>query len=172
MDTIQRLTAQEASAVISQLVSLLQNAVDHGASVGFIRPLTDEIAQKYWEDVIAEIEYGSRILLVTSRDGMIIGSVQLGLCTRQNGLHRAEVQKLFVHTSWRCRGIAKALMNAIEEEARIEGRSLLYLDTEPGKPAEVMYERMGWTRVGEIPEYACNPDGDLHSTVIFFRKIT
>ena len=63
-------------------------------------------------------------------------------------------------------------MSAVEEEARTEGLSLLYLDTEPHKPAAAMYEQMGWIRAGEIPEYACNPDGGLHGTVIFYRKIS
>ena len=171
MQDIQRLTADEARGALPQLIALLQDAVHDGASIGFTQPLLADVAERYWQDVCREVEQGSRILLATRRDDVVVGSVQLGLCTRPNGLHRAEVQKLFVHTKWRRQGIARALMAAIEQEARAAQRSLLYLDTEPHKPAAVMYEQTGWIRVGEIPGYACSPDGHLHGTVFFYRTI-
>lgn len=171
MQGIQRFSANEARNALPQLVALLQDAVHDGASIGFTQPLSDDVASRYWQDVFREIEQGSRILLATRREGVVVGSVQLGLCSRPNGLHRAEVQKLFVHTRWRRQGIARSLMAAIELEARAAGRSLLYLDTEPHKPAAAMYEQTGWIRVGEIPGYACSPDGHLHGTLFFYRKI-
>lgn len=169
---IERLTEPQARPLLPQLIGLLQDAVHHGASVGFVQPLTGEVAEKYWQDVLREIGQHSRILFVAYRDGVVVGSAQLALCTRQNGLHRAEVQKLLVHTQWRRQGIATALMAAIEQTALAERRSLLYLDTEPNKPAAAMYEQSGWIRVGEIPGYACSPDGHLHSAVIFYRNIS
>jgi acetyltransferase len=171
MQDIQKLTAAEGRDVLLQLVALLQDAVHGGASIGFTQPLPAEVAERYWHDIFREVEQGSRILLATRREGVVVGSVQLGLCTRPNGLHRAEVQKLFVHTRWRRQGIARALMAAVEQEARAVRRSLLYLDTEPHKPAAAMYEQTGWIRVGEIPGYACSPDGHLHGTVFFYRVI-
>ena len=171
MQDIQRLTADEARGALSQLVALLQDAVQDGASIGFTQPLHADVAEQYWQDVFREVAQGSRILLVTQRGGVIVGSVQLGLCTRPNGLHRAEVQKLFVHTRWRRQGIARALMVTIEQQARAARRSLLYLDTEPHKPAAAMYEQTGWIQAGEIPGYACSPDGHLHGTVFFYRTI-
>lgn len=171
MQNIQRLNADEARAVLPQLIALLQDAVHDGASIGFTQPLDAEVAERYWQDVIREVSQGSRILLAARRDGVVVGSVQLGLCLRQNGLHRAEVQKLFVHTRWRRQGIAKILMQSVENEASGAQRSLLYLDTEPHKPAAAMYEQTGWIRVGEIPGYACSPSGHLHGALIFYRKI-
>ena len=171
MQDIQRFTADEARAVLPQLVALLQDAVHDGASIGFTQPLLADVAESYWQDVLREVAQGSRILLAARREGVVVGSVQLGLCTRPNGLHRAEVQRLFVHTRWRRQGVASALMAAIEQEARAAKRSLLYLDTEPHKPAAAMYEQTGWIRVGEIPGYACSPDGHLHGTAFFYRTI-
>jgi acetyltransferase len=171
MSDIERLTADQARVLLPELVALLQDTVDDGASVGFLRPLSTEIAERYWLEVIRDVAEQSRILLVTRRDGVVIGSVQLGLCTKPNGVHRAEVQKLLVHTGSRRRGIGRRLMAAIEEQARLAQRTLLYLDTEPDKPAHEMYERSGWLRAGEIPDYARTPDGQLHSTFLFYRRV-
>lgn len=171
MHTIRKLTAEEGLDLLPQLVALLQDSVCHGASVGFTLPLTNEVAERFWHDIFREVGNGNRALLAVSQNDAVVGSVQLALCTRPNGLHRAEVQKLFVHTSCRRQGIATALMNAIEREARYARRTLLYLDTEPAKPAAKMYEQMGWNLVGEIPDYASTPDGDLHGTAIFYRKL-
>jgi acetyltransferase len=171
MQEIQKLTADEALNVLPQFVTLLQDAVHGGASIGFTQPLPANVAERYWQDVFRDVGQGSRILLAARREGVVVGSVQLGLCMRPNGLHRAEVQKLFVHTQWRRRGIARTLMTAIEQEARAARRSLLYLDTEPHKPAAAMYEQTGWIKVGEIPGYACSPDGHLHGTAFFYKPI-
>ena len=171
MSAIQKLTAESAAPVLPQLIALLQDAVGHGASVGFITPLSGEVAGRYWQDVIREVAQGARVLLVAEREGVVAGTVQLGLCLRPNGLHRAEVQKLLVHTRWRRQGLARALMQAAEDEARQAGQSLLYLDTGPHQPAAALYEQMGWTLAGEIPGYAATPDGELHSTTFYYRNI-
>jgi acetyltransferase len=171
MHTIEKFTPEQTEQAQEDLVDLLQDAVHDGASVGFVSPLPREVARQYWHDVIQDIHQGSRLLLVLRIGGRVVGSVQLDLCMRPNGTHRAEVQKLFVLTSARRQGFGRALMAAIEQEARNARRSLLYLDTETQKPAETMYRRLGWLLVGEIPDYASSPDGHLRGTTIFYKKI-
>jgi GNAT superfamily N-acetyltransferase len=171
MSAIERLSAEHARLALPELVALLQDVVHDGASVGFLRPLADDQAKRFWHDIIRDVNDGSRVLLVTRREGRIIGTAQLALCMKPNGPHRAEVQKLMVHTAWRGQGIAKALMATIEAEARAANRSLLCLDTEADKPAETLYERSGWVRMGEVPDYACSREGELHDVVFFYRRI-
>ena len=169
---LERLTAAQAKAALPQLTSLLQDAVQHGASIGFLRPLASDTAERFWNEIISDVANSSRILLVIREGDSVIGTVQLGLCQKPNGLHRAEVQKLFVHSKARRRGFGQVLMSAVEKEARAANRSLLYLDTEPDQPAEEMYRKLGWTLAGSIPDYARNPDGQLHPTALYFKKLT
>jgi acetyltransferase len=171
MHTIEKFTPEHTEQAQDELVELLQDAVHDGASVGFVSPLPREVARQYWHEVMQDVRQGSRVLLVLRIGGRVAGSVQLDLCIRPNGTHRAEVQKLFVHTSARRKGFGRALMAAIEQEARNARRSLLFLDTETHKPAEAMYRQLGWIPVGEIPEYALSPDGHLRGTMIFYKKI-
>jgi len=168
---IDRLSGQQAKALLPQLAALLQDAVDSGASIGFLPPLTSEMAEDYWTGALKEVAQGSRFLLVASEAGEIMGAVQLELATRQNALHRAEVQKLVVHRRFRNRGIARLLMSAVESAAREAGRTLLVLDTQRGSAAEQLYAKYGYTRAGIIPQYARSAAGALEDTVLFYRLL-
>lgn len=171
MHKSESLSEEQARPLLPQLVELLRDAVHHGSSVGFLPPLACETAEAYWLETLYEVGQGRRILLVACEGGEVKGSVQLALATRQNGLHRAEVQKLLVHTRFRNRGVARSLMAAAEEAARAAGRTLLVLDTEQGSVAERLYERCGYTRAGVIPQYALAADGSLITTVVFYKLL-
>jgi ribosomal protein S18 acetylase RimI-like enzyme len=98
--------------------------------------------------------------------------VQLGLETRANGRHRAEVQKLMVLPECRLRGIAAKLMTGIEAEARKRGVRLLFLDTSEGDSgATAFYSKNAYTYVGGIPDYALDPDGKPSKNAIFYKQL-
>ena len=46
------------------------------------------------------------------------------------------------------------------------------LDTVTGSDAERLYQRLGWTRVGVVPDYAHWPDGGLCDTTFFYKRLT
>jgi acetyltransferase len=52
------------------------------------------------------------------------------------------------------------------------GRQLLVLDTRLGDAAERLYARMGYRRVGVIPNFASSSAGTLDTTVIFYRDLS
>ncbi|MEH0168089.1 GNAT family N-acetyltransferase [Roseateles microcysteis] len=159
-----------ARSWLARLNALLVDAVDQGASIGFLAPLSPHEANDYWEDVIARLGHEQRLVLLIAGQ-RLLGSVQLSLCSRANGRHRAEVQKLFVHSSARGHGHGRRLMRAVEAEARAAGRSLLVLDTEAGSLAETVYRRLGWSHAGEIPAFAASPDGELRTTALYFKLL-
>jgi acetyltransferase len=160
-------------ARLREFESLLIDAVEHGASIGFMLPLESDEAEAYWRGVARQIESGHKVLLVAlGADGTLLGSGQLAFELRANGRHRAEVQKLMVRHAARGRGIGAALMHALEAEAQRAGRTLLFLDTSVGASGAVrFYEKLGYTFVGGIPDYARDPDGALAPNAIFFKRI-
>ena len=111
------------------------------------------------------------MLLAAFLEGELVGTVQVALAQQPNSPHRAEIAQLLVRRSARRRGIAERLMAAAEQEALAEGKTLLVLDTVTGDAADRLYVRLGWTRVGEIPDYALYPDGRPCATTIFWKKL-
>ena len=153
------------------LGDLLADAVESGASVGFVAPFGPREAAGWWQSIAADIEAGRVILLVARDAGRIVGTAQLRLAPLPNAQHRAEVAKVLVHRDARRRGIARRLLAAIEDVARREGRTLLVLDTISGSEADRLYRSLGWTEVGSVPNYAAMPDGALAPTTFFYREL-
>jgi len=168
---IVRLDAASFEAAIDTFAALLAEAVEGGASVGFYSPFTTAEAAAWWRGLSAGIADGSIVHLAAKVDGRIVGCVQLHLAAKANQAHRGDVAKLLVARAARGRGIAKALMRAIEDQARVHGRWLLVLDTAEGSDAEFLYRRLGWTALGAIPEYAGNPDGSFCDAMFFYKKL-
>ncbi|KSP94749.2 GNAT family N-acetyltransferase [Pseudomonas aeruginosa] len=169
--TIRRLAAEEALARLDELAELLLDCVEGGASVSFMWPLLREQASAFWRGVAEGVARGERLLLVAEAGGTIVGSVQLLLAQPPNQPHRADVAKLLVHRRARRRGLAEALMGELDRLAVEHGKSLLVLDTVSGSGAERLYLKVGWTRVGEIPDYALMPDGALCPTTYFYKRL-
>ena len=154
------------------LVALLMDSVNGGASVGFIPPLSETAADQYWTSIKFELENGSKDLMVLKdKAGAVIAAVQLAYPPKANASHRAEVQKLFVHSRVRRKGYAKILMNALEVAARQKDKILLFLDTRKGDPSEALYMKLGYEKAGEIPQYARSANGNLHTTVFLYKLI-
>jgi ribosomal protein S18 acetylase RimI-like enzyme len=168
---IRRLGAGEARAHLDGLAAVLADCVAGGASVSYMAPFSHDDARGAIESFAAEVERGRRLLLAAFAGEELVGTVQVVLATPPNQPHRAEIAKLLVRRSARRRGIAALLMERAEAEARAEGRTLLVLDTVTGDAAELLYERLGWTRVGVIPGYALYPDGRPCDTTVFWKSI-
>ena len=158
---------------IRMLGRVLHDCVHAGASVSFVLPFSHDDASAFWNcKVLPAVQSGVYRVLVARIAGKIVGTVQLDLATPPNQLHRSEVRKLLVHPDARRRGIARALMLAIEDQAREAGRNLLTLDTVTGGFAESLYLSLGYVKVGTIPRYAVRPDcPELDATTIMYKEL-
>jgi acetyltransferase len=171
---VELISAEVLATRAVEFAALLRDAVEHGASIGFTLPLTEGEIAEYWNKVRAEVAAGQKVMLAAlGPDGWIVGSAQLALESRANGLHRAEVQKVIVAFAQRGGGIGAKLMARLEAEARAGGRALLFLDTSTGPGGAVrFYEQLGYTLAGGIPDYAADPDGRLVPNAIFYKQLT
>lgn len=166
---IRRLSDDDARACVPVLAEVLADCVAGGASVSFMADMTLEAAKAFWTEA-AEARDGRAILVAEDALG-IFGVVQLIPAWPLNQPHRADVAKLLVHRRARGLGAAKALMRALEDEARAMDRWLLVLDTVTGGAAERLYAGLGWTKIGVIEDFALTPDGALCATTVFSRNL-
>lgn len=157
--------------LVDELAAVLIDCVEGGASVGFMHDSVESTAHSFWRRVADEVARGERAIVI-ARDALgVCGTVQLVLSMPANQPHRADVCKMLVHRRARRRGLGEALLRRVEDVARERGKSLLVLDTVTDSDAHRLYARLGWERVGDIPNYALFPDGRPCSTTYFFKRV-
>ena len=162
---------KQLHADLRMLAEMLHATIEAGASIGFVQPFSIADAHTFWRDsVLPELRKGRRRMLLAREGETIVGTVQLVPAVPANQRHRADVIKLMVHPRARRRSIARALMNAVEQLARAEGRTLLTLDTRTGDTAEPLYRSLGYLTVGVIPRYSRAADSPLLEAATFLYK--
>jgi ribosomal protein S18 acetylase RimI-like enzyme len=151
-----------------ELSHLLIDAVDDGASLGFIAPVSIGVARAYWKNVLQE----DTILFIAYINNELVGTVQLHLCNRENGLHRAEVAKLMVHSKYRRNKVAHELMKKLETRAKEEKRTLLVLDTRAGDVSNYFYQSIGYHECGRIPNFTyLSSESIFQDTILYYKEL-
>ena len=158
---------------LDDLADVLRATVHAGAGVSFYLPFSIDDARRFWDEkVLPAARAGTRRVLVARDGDAIVGTVQLELTMPPNQRHRAEVMKMLVHPAARRRGIARALMKALEDVARQERRTLLTLDTVTGCAAEPLYLSLGFAAVGVIPRFARQAlSEELEDATIMYKHL-
>ena len=168
---IRRLEGGELRARLDGLAAVLADCVAGGASVSYMAPFSHEDARAAFDAWADDVDGGRRIVLAALDGEDVVGTVQVVTETPPNQPHRADIAKLLVLRSARRRGIAEQLMEHAEAEARSEGKTLLVLDAVTEGDAARLYDRLGWTTVGVIPNYALYPDGRPCDTTVFYKEL-
>ncbi len=168
--TVKRLH-RVTDAHIDQLADVLIDCVEGGASISFMLPMKRATAIALWTRVAHDVAKSARVLIIAEDDHGICGTVQLILDLPENQPHRADLAKMLVHRRARRQGLGEALMRAAEAAARDCGKTLLVLDAVTGGDASRLYERLGWVKVGDIPNFALMPTGEPCSTTYYFRDL-
>ena len=96
------------------------------------------------------------IFLAAREGGLLTGSVWV-----QTVLDEGYIGNVAVRPAYRRRGLADALLHALERLGRERGLSFLTLEVRAGNsPAIALYEKNGYARVGRRPGYYDHPKED------------
>jgi ribosomal protein S18 acetylase RimI-like enzyme len=161
----------DSPEIRAALSEILVEVVANGGSVSFMHPLAPVVADAFWERSLAAAARGERLVLGAFDGETLVATVTLQLGCPPNQPHRAEIAKMMTRVSHRGRGIATALMRTAERLAVEHKRTLLVLDTAFEDGASRLYEALGFTLAGVIPDYAFKPHGGLTGTMVYWKRI-
>lgn len=147
-----------AVAVISAAVDIRRVRFDDEMVAPLIDGLTAEYLVRYGENpemtraVAAEFEPPAGAFLVVVEDGVVIAGG--GYRRHLDGV--CEVKRMWTDEAHRRRGLAVAVLAALERDAAAAGYGKIVLETGPKQPeAAAMYRRRGYT---PTPCYGHYPD--------------
>ena len=135
--------------------------VDEQPAAGLVRGMRDEIAAIY-EGLVLD---GPQMPRATAAEvgppgGTFVVGYEAGVPVCCGGVKRlpdgaCEIKRMFVVADARGRGVARALLETLEQRARDLGYVVARLDTGPRQPrAQRMYERAGYV---PIANFNANP---------------
>jgi putative acetyltransferase len=143
---------------------VLTISADHtfsGQARQLIAALVAELAATYPEEADGHFPFGEEevaagrgVFLVASSGGTAVGCG--GLRTVEEGV--GEIKRMFVQKDARGRGVARAVLAALEDAGRRLGLRRLILET--GKrqgPALALYRRAGYVEIPLYGEFIGNP---------------
>ncbi|QPC88157.1 GNAT family N-acetyltransferase [Mesorhizobium sp. NBSH29] len=172
MSTIEIRPVQISAENLDMLTRMLVDVVALGGSVSFMHPLANKDAAEFWEKWLQAAARDESVVLGAFDGPVLVSTVTLLLDMAPNQPHRAEIAKMMTLAEYRGRGIAKRLMVEAERIARGRARMLLVLDTAADEGAAGLYEKLGFTLAGEIPDFALKPHGGLSGTLIYWKRLT
>ena len=139
---------------LAALCEAADAAIIEGGGFGWVSPPGRTAMERYFRGVLLVPE---RALFAARLDGVLVGSAQLVRPPRNNEAQAfaAQVMHSFVAPYARGHGVARVLMQRVEEGARALGYHVLNLDVRATQEAAIaLYEGMGYVRWGEHPLYA------------------
>ena len=138
-----------------------QAVLDEPAVVELIGALNAELDVRYPEEGAnhfrldpQEVAPGRGVFLVAYVEGAAVGCG----ATRLNDSHTAEIKRMYVVPACRGRGIAGAILAALEDQARALGARQLVLETGDRQPESLaVYRRAGFREIPRFGEYVDSP---------------
>ena len=127
-------------------------------------------AQPLEEKQIVSLLADGRTLFLAAREGeLLIGSV----CSVwvQTVLDEGYIGNVAVRPAFRRRGLADALLQALQALGREKELSFLTLEVRAGNtPAIALYEKNGYVRVGRRPGYYDHPKEDAILMTFYYKQ--
>jgi len=146
-------------------VDIRRSTLASADAVGLIAALNTELTATFPEPGAnhfsltgAQVETGDGAFLIAYLDGVGVGCGAV----RRLDTTTAELKRMYVEPGSRGRGIGRALVEALEREARLLGVAKVVLETGTRlAPAIKLYEGMGYARIPLFGEYLSSPETSL-----------
>lgn len=165
------LKLEKLEPYLDDLVLLLADAVENGASIGFLPPVSEEEARNYWLKTQDDLLSYNRQVLAIRHEDRLVGTIQIETSPKADALHRCKVEKLMVLNDVQNSGFATTLIEGAERVAASMQKQLIFLETRAEDDASHLFTKMGYVAVGDIPNYARGANGQLEATTFFYKEV-
>ncbi len=168
--TVLQVTEPLSKSDLNDLCDATDAAIDGGGGFGWLEIPERTTLERYWQGVITA---PSRWLFVARLDGTICGTTQLIMPAAHNAAqaHVVQMTTNFVAPWARGHGLAKMLLEAVEEKAKAEGFAVINLDVRNTMQGAInLYESMGYVKFGEHP-YSVRSDGETIASLYYYKSI-
>ncbi len=145
-------------------------AIEESGGFGWVKAPARHVLEAYWNGVLLVPE---RALFVARLNGTVCGAVQLVSPPKNNEAQAfaAQLTGNFLAPWSRGHGLARRMIEAVEDGARAAGFAILNLDVRATQEAAIgLYETMGFQRWGTHPAYA-RVDGKVIPGHYYFKRL-
>lgn len=156
---------------LNDLCDATDDAIEHGGGFGWTKLPARDILERYWQGVIIMPQ---RDVFIARMDGVICGSAQMAHPPAHNEAqaHSVQLTTLFIAPWARGNGLARSLVNRVEQQAKSLGKTVVNLDIrETQEDAIALYKSMGYEEYATHPAYAY-VDGHYVAGKYFFKILS
>jgi ribosomal protein S18 acetylase RimI-like enzyme len=168
--TVEMVTENLSAADLNDLCDATEAAINEGGGFGWLHVPEREALERYWQGVITA---PTRLLFIARLDSVICGTTQLILPPGNNEAqaHVVHLTTNFVAPWARGHGLARMLLENVEEKAREKGYAVINLDVRKTMERAIgLYENMGYVRFGEHP-YSVRAGGETVASYYYYKNI-
>lgn len=168
--TVEMVTENLSKPDLNDLCDATDAAIEEGGGFGWVHVPERDSLERYWQGVITA---PTRWLFIARLDGVICGTTQLIVPPHNNEAqsHAVQMTTHFVAPWARGRGLSRMLLEAVEEQARVKGYSVINLDVRKTMAKAIaLYESMGYLKFGEHP-YSVQVNGEAVPSLYYYKVI-
>jgi ribosomal protein S18 acetylase RimI-like enzyme len=168
--TVDFITETLSRPDLNDLSDATAAAIEGGGGFGWLDVPERDSLERYWQGVIAA---PTRLLFVARLDGVICGTTQLILPPHNNEAqaHMVQMTTNFVAPWARGHGLARLLLETVEQKAHEMGYAVINLDVRKTMDKAIaLYESMGYVRFGEHP-FSVRSGGETIPSLYYYKNI-
>lgn len=154
-------------ALYATVHRIITAVVALGGAVGWLHVPDEDETAAWLDDQLAIANEGNGALVVVENEALGIWTRYAAPVIRQN----AEIRKVMVHPDARGRGLGQAVVEHLTRHATDRGVEVLVLDARGNNhAAHALYEKLGWERIGAIPDFIA-VGNERWDRILFARRV-
>lgn len=168
---VEQVTEALSQSDLNDLCDATDAAIEGGGGFGWLHLPAREKLERYWQGVVTA---PMRWLFIARLDGVICGTTQVVLPPGNNEAqgHAVQLTTNFVAPWARGHGLARLLLEKVEQACLAKGYAVINLDVREGMTRAIeVYEGLGYTQFGAHPYSVRDAQGETVASRYYYKVI-